>query len=248
MSKSEVQQDPQQPRPDVDLQDHELDLQGPTRELEPSSNREEDKTTEYGETRDMAEQVGNKAEAAQKAAQEEINEISVLRDSLDLPPTGESSTRSMEYATKLTEEGEELSEAIAEKEQALLAYPDGEGSNPSDVMARIEDRIQKATEAVETLSKEARAEMINEYIIASTADILEQMQSFIDECANAGQARELITQKTARDILEHTKDYVDNGDDTAFGFNAECSGKEFDGPSGEKIKYLTEYTITFDTV
>ncbi len=212
--------------------------------LELNREREDrdDKGAEGGNDAPSLAELGNTysdALAATAAAENTANELDALRASLDLP--GDDTINDNNPLAKM--EGK-----LEKMEQAFLAYPEG-GTDAGD----MKQEVKAMTQEINELSKEAREQMIEQYIQSSIEKILRpegEIGSFVDTCENKEKAIQLIQQKARLEIQNQAKTFIESGEEVALDFEAEASGQEIEASgeeSNEPKTYLTKFDITFNS-
>ncbi len=189
------------------------------------------------------EKMDGKVSEALIEAREEEKKIRNLRESMGLPIEEPQDTNTLEHIEALEKQKENLEGEIANQEQEILQIPDSEGRNPSTLEKKMDVLDDKH---IEGLEQEAREKFVQEFITSSIVEITDHFRTFLDKSQNKEAATFLIQQKITFSIQQRAKDYIENGGEPDFGFEAEISAQEFDDPTEGEVMYITEFDLTFE--
>lgn len=184
-------------------------------------------------------------EASEQVA-DDHQKIDKLRESMGLPSDPNLETSSDAYIDTLQNQEVAIEGAIKNEERDLLNVPDGEGQKPELSESQIMPMAGQETDSIEKMEKEARTEYVKDFIKSAIEQMLSDFKTFLDGSTNAEQARKLIQIKTEKSVTIKAKDFIENGGEPDFGFEAKIMGAEFDNAEGKSSKYVTELDITFD--
>jgi len=190
--------------------------------------------------------LGKQIAEAQEQVDTDHAQITALRESMGLPPDERLETTGDLYQDSLQAQREAAEKIVKDKERDLLNVPDGEGKKPELSETQIMPMAGQETEAIEKMEKQAREQFVLDFIKVSIEKMLADFKVFLDESTNAEQAKKLIKIKTETSLQVKAKDFIENGGEPDFGFEAKIMGAEFDTAEGKPVKYVTEFDIAFD--
>ncbi|HRH23097.1 MAG TPA: hypothetical protein PK295_00485 [Candidatus Magasanikbacteria bacterium] len=197
---------------------------------------------EYVSNLRKVEKMDEKISEALVGVKEEDEKMRKLRESMGLPSEDTKNTSTEEYVETLEQQREYLDKEISGQEQEILQVPSSEGRNPST----LEKRMDIVDSSIEGLEKEAREKFVQEFITSSVTEITDHFRTFLDQSQNKEAAEFLIQQKLTFSIQQRAEDYIENGGEPDFGFEAEISGQEFDDAEKGDVMYITEFNVTFN--
>lgn len=214
---------------------------------EANHNHESNPQKDYSLTLDKANKIEEKLTEALLGVRETNEKMKNLRESMGLPSISDSGeeTSGENYVKSLEKQKEDVEKEIVYQEQEMLGVPDGEGANHQSVEKQM--RIF-AEQNIEGLEKKAREKYVLEFIKSSVEDITKSFESFLEDSQNADAARTLIQQKIRFEVGNRAKDFIENGGEPNFGFEAEITGAEFDAPGKGNVMYVTEFNLQFEGV
>lgn len=187
---------------------------------------------------------------ATESAQKTKEELSTLRNKMNIASEGGMENASDQYLDDLENKKAKLLEQKEERyseqnSQEDFDIPEGEASDP---------KTQKTTMSIEAFEgganfkqelKKAREEYLQKFIEESMEKVQEDFSQFFNESKNGEEAKELIIKKLESAIEEKGQNFVENGDDPDFGFSAEITGAQFKNLDGTKTQYVTGFEFEF---
>ncbi len=208
-----------------------------------SGRQKPDSEEEYISTLQKAAKLEEKLTDAIDSARKADEKMKYVRESMGLAPESEVNTSSSDHAQTLEKQRIDLEEEIVKQEQHLLGIPEGEGADSQFLKKHIETLDRQS---IKGLEKKARQESVDAFIDSSIKETIEDFRNFLDDSQNAEAAETLIQQKITFLIQKRAENFIENGTDPDFGFEAEIVGMEFEDSTDGKVMYVTEFNITFD--